>query len=329
MRECARPGPLSLSKHTLIGYWHNFSNPSGPTFPLADVCPDWDIIVVAFANDLGHGYVGFTLDPSAGSEEQFIQDIQNLHASGKRVILSIGGQNGAISLQDELETQHFVESVHGLLIRFGFAGLDVDLETGMCVGSKLEANLIRAIKQLKQRTGDHFYLSMAPEHPYVQGGFAAYGGIWGAYLPIIDALRDELTVVHVQYYNNGGFVYVDGSTLEEGTVDALVGGSLMLLEGFCVNRGTGWHFHGLRPDQVAFGVPSGRQSAGRGFATPETVARALRSLIEAPTCSGGRIQPKVTYPSFRGVMTWSINWDKHDKFSFSKSVRHALDGLSC
>ena len=45
---------------------------------------------------------------------------------------------------------------------------------------------------------------MAPEFPYVQGGYVAYGSIWGAYLPIIDGLRSDLNIIHVQYYNNGG-----------------------------------------------------------------------------------------------------------------------------
>ena len=46
------------------------------------------------------------------------------------------------------------------------------------------------------------FLTMAPEHPYVQGGVVAYAGIWGAYLPMIDHLRSRLDILHVQLYNN-------------------------------------------------------------------------------------------------------------------------------
>ncbi len=48
------------------------------------------------------------------------------------------------------------------------------------------------------------YLTMAPEHPYVQGGMVAYSGIWGAYIPLINEVRDTLDLLHVQLYNNGG-----------------------------------------------------------------------------------------------------------------------------
>ncbi|OQR97394.1 hypothetical protein THRCLA_06994 [Thraustotheca clavata] len=166
---------------------------------------------------------------------------------------------------------------------------------------------------------------MAPEHPYVQGGYVAFEGIWGAYLPIIDALRDELTQIHVQYYNNGGFVYTDGRTLNEGTVDCLVGGSVMLIEGFQTNYGKGWKFNGLRPDQVSFGVPSGPSSAGRGYASPDVIKRALTCLVQGIGCD--TIKPPRVYPTYRGAMTWSINWDSHDGYIFSRPTRQVLDNF--
>ncbi|EQC37231.1 chitinase [Saprolegnia diclina VS20] len=314
-----------VATHPLVGYWHNFPNPSGATYPLSQISKDWDVINIAFASSLGQGKVGFELDPAAGSEEQFIKDVAALKAAGKTIVLSLGGQDGAVSLSDATETANFVSSVHGILTKYGFDGIDLDLENGVSQGLPIINNLISGVKQLKQKIGDSFYLSMAPEHPYVQGGHGAYGGIWGAYLPIIDGLRNELTQIHVQYYNNGGFVYTDGRTLNEGTVDCLVGGSLMLIEGFQTNYGAGWKFNGLRPDQVSFGVPSGPKSAGRGFVTPETVKRTLTCLVQGVGCD--TIKPKTTYPTYRGVMTWSINWDSYDGYAFSKPVRQALDGL--
>ncbi|EQC32366.1 chitinase [Saprolegnia diclina VS20] len=317
---------VSLSRHPLVGYWHDFTNPAGSTYPLHQISVDWDVILVAFASALGNGSVGLTLDPGAGSEATFIADIAVLRASGKIVALSLGGQNGAVTLGDATETANFVSTTYDILKKYGFDGIDIDLENGVSQGLPIINNLINGVKQLKQKIGDSFYLSMAPEHPYVQGGYVAFSGIWGAYLPIIDGLRNELTQIHVQYYNNGGFVYIDGRTLNEGTVDCLVGGSLMLIEGFQTNYGAGWKFNGLRPDQVSFGVPSGPSSAGRGFVTPETVKRALTCLAQGVGCD--TIQPNTTYPTYRGVMTWSINWDSHDGYAFSGAntcVVHSLD----
>ena len=93
-------------------------------------------------------------------------------------------------------------------------------------------NLVAAVKQLKQRYPS-MYLSMAPEHPYVQGGFVAYSGIWGAYLPMIDQLRNELDLLHVQLYNNGGLsTPYRGQAYPAGSVDMMVSSALMLMEGF-------------------------------------------------------------------------------------------------
>jgi chitinase len=320
------PSPAA-SGHWLIGYWHDFTNPSGATYPISQVTNDWDVIIVSFADNAGNGNISFTVDANAGTEAQFIADVAAKRAAGKKVVLSVGGQNGSISLDNATMVTNFVNSAYALIQKFGFDGIDLDLETGVSQNTALQTNLVTAMKQLKAKVGSSFYLSMAPEHPYVQGGYVAYGSIWGAYLPIIDALRDDLTEIHVQYYNNGGFTYdnANNQSVQEGTVDGLVAGSLMLIEGFSVAYGTGWHFNGLRPDQVAFGVPSGSSSANTGFVTSTVIANTLNCLTKLTGCN--TIKPAQAYPTFRGAMTWSINWDKHDGYNFSVPTRAALNAL--
>ena len=321
------PSPAPASGHWLIGYWHDFTNPSGNTYPISQVTNDWDVIIVAFANDAGNGNISFTVDPNAGTDAQFIADVAAKRKAAKKVVLSVGGQNGAISLDNATEVTNFVNSAYAIIQKYGFDGIDLDLETGVSQGTALQTNIVTAMQQLKAKVGPTFYLSMAPEHPYVQGGYVAYGSIWGAYLPIIDALRNDLTEIHVQYYNNSSFTYDNASmqTVQQGTVDGLVAGSLMLIEGFTTAYGTGWHFNGLRPDQVAFGVPSGPSSANSGFVTPTVVSSTLNCLTKLTNC--GTITPSKAYPTFRGAMTWSINWDKHDGYNFSVPTRAALNAL--
>jgi len=289
----------------------------------------YDVIVVAFADDGGNGNITFNLDGGSGGEARFIADVAAARAKGKRVVLSFGGQNGTVTLTNATQVTNFVGSVEAILRKYGFDGIDIDLESGagVSLGAPVITNLVTAVKQLKARMGSGFYLSMAPEHPYVQGGYVAYGGIWGAYLPIIDGLRDELTVLHVQYYNNGA-VYTPYSTsgLAEGSADMLVAASRMLIEGFTTNIGTGpYVFRGLRPDQVAFGLPSGPSSANSGQASIATITAALNCLTRLTQC--GAIKPPVAYPTLKGVMTWSINWDKKDGLGFSTGVRNALNSL--
>ena len=155
----------------------------------------------------------------------------------------------------------------------------------------------------------------------------ANSGIWGAYLPLIDGLRDDLTVLHVQYYNNGA-VYTPYATqgLAEGSADMLVAASRMLIEGFTTNNGAGpYVFKGLRPDPVAFGLPSGPSTANSGLASLASITAALNCLTKLSQC--GAIKPPVAYPTLRGVMTWSINWDRKDGLGFSRGVRNALNAL--
>jgi chitinase len=55
------------------------------------------------------------------------------------------------------------------------------------------------------------------------------------------------------------------------------------------------------------------------------IANALNCLTRLLNC--GAIQPAQAHPSFRGVMTWSINWDRRDGFNFSRPVRETLNTL--
>jgi len=307
----------------LVGYWHNFTNPAGNTYPISQVSNDWDVIVVSFADNAGGGNVSFTVDPSAGSEAQFIADVKAKQAQGKKVVLSLGGQNGSVSVGSSAEATNFTNSLYAIIQKYGFDGIDLDLENGVAQGAAIQTYLPIAVKNLKAKVGSTFYLSMAPEWVYVEGGFTSYGSIWGAYIPIINALRSELTILHPQYYNNGDIYtpYASGA-LKAGSTDQLVATARMLIEGFTYGGNT---FAGLRPDQVGFGVPSGRSSAGSGFTTTTDVNNALNCLTRLLNC--GTIKPVKAYPEFRGVMTWSINWDKHDGYNFSVPVKSTLRTL--
>ncbi len=312
-----------LPKHALVGYWHNFDNGSG-VIRVADVDSAWDVIVVAFADDVGNGSVAFNLDP-VFNKAQFIADIAAKRSQGKKVVLSFGGQNGTVTLNTATHVTNFVNSTAAIMNEYGFDGIDIDLESGANVAwdAPVIGNIVTAVKQLKQLFPD-LYLSMAPEHPYVQGGMIAATGIWGAYLPIIDGLRDELTLLHVQLYNNGSLATPYSSQpLQAGTVDFMVASIKMLVEGFTLANNT-W-FTGLRPDQVALGVPSGSRAAGSGFVAIAELNNAVNCLVKLTGC--GTITPNQAYPDFRGVMTWSINWDVADGRPFSVPVKANLDTL--
>ncbi|RJG37877.1 Ig-like domain-containing protein [Motilimonas pumila] len=322
--------------HKLIGYWHNFVNGAGCPMRLADMSERWDVIDIAFAeNDRSsNGTVQFNLferdirstcpalDPAV-----FKQDMADLQAKGKVFVLSLGGAEGTITLNTDNDEANFVSSLTAIIKEWGFDGLDIDLESGsnLLHGSQIQARLPRALRQIEANIGGDMYLTMAPEHPYVHGGMVAYSGIWGAYIPVIDALRDTLDLLHVQLYNNGGLTnpYTPGAA-PEGSVDMMVAASKMLVEGFELADGS--RFAPLRGDQVAIGLPSGPSSANSGQSTPANISAALDCLTLGTQC--GQIKPAFNYPNFGGVMTWSINWDQHDGFNFSGPVGDKLDAMN-
>jgi hypothetical protein len=165
----------------------------------------------------------------------------------------------------------------------------------------------------------------------MQGGYGTYGGIWGAYLPVIYALRDKFSYIHVQDYNSGSMFGRDGSTYNSGTPDFLVAMADMLVTGFRVDafRETkNISFPGLGADKVLIGIPATPNAAGSGYMPFASVKNALDYIYSGKTFGGSyQLATSIGYPNFRGIMTWSINWDVSANLSWSTAYRNYLDAL--
>ncbi|MFJ3609812.1 MULTISPECIES: chitinase [Streptomyces] len=335
-------GGGELPARALVGYLHaSFANGSGYT-RMADVPDSWDVINLAFGEptSVTSGDIRFKLCPVAEcpnveSEADFKAAIKAKQAAGKKVLISIGGQNGQVQLATTAARDTFVSSVSKIIDDYGLDGLDIDfeghslsLQTGdtdfRSPTSPVIVNLIQAVKTLKAKYGAKFVLTMAPETFFVQLGYQYYGsGPWGgqdpragAYLPVIHALRDDLTLLHVQDYNSGSIMGLDNQYHSMGGADFHIAMTDMLLTGFPVAGNTERFFPGLRPDQVAIGLPASTQ-AGNGHTSPTEVNKALDCLTKKQNC--GTYQTHGTWSSLRGLMTWSINWDRFNQWEFSRN----------
>ncbi|MFF9194823.1 chitinase [Streptomyces sp. NPDC014779] len=331
-----------LPAHALVGYLHaSFANGSGYT-RMADVPDSWDVINLAFGEptSVTSGDIRFSLCPqtecpNVESVADFKAAIKAKQAAGKKVLISIGGQNGQVQLATTAARDTFVSSVSKIIDEYGLDGLDIDFEghsLSLQTGdtdfrnptSPVIVNLISAVKTLKAKYGTKFVLTMAPETFFVQLGYQYYGsGPWGgqdpragAYLPVIHALRDDLTLLHVQDYNSGSIMGLDNQYHSMGGADFHIAMTDMLLTGFPVAGNTDRVFPPLRPDQVAIGLPASTQ-AGNGHTTPTEVTKALDCLTKKQNC--GPYQPHGTWPALRGLMTWSINWDRYNQWEFSRN----------
>ncbi|MEU8673097.1 glycoside hydrolase family 18 protein [Streptomyces sp. NPDC048560] len=335
-------GGGGLPAHALVGYLHSsFANGSGYT-RMADVPDSWDVINLAFGEptSVTSGDIRFSLCPVAEcpnveSAAEFKAAVKAKQAAGKKVLISIGGQNGQVQLATTAARDTFVSSVSRIIDEYGLNGLDIDFEghslslnTGdtdfRSPTSPVIVNLISAVKTLKAKYGAGFVLTMAPETFFVQLGYQYYGsGPWGgqdpragAYLPVIHALRDDLTLLHVQDYNSGSIMGLDNQYHSMGGADFHIAMTDMLLTGFPVAGDQAKVFPALRPEQVAIGLPASTQ-AGNGHTSPAEVNKALNCLTKKTDC--GTYQTHGTWPALRGLMTWSINWDRFNQWEFSKN----------
>ncbi|MFF4388499.1 chitinase [Streptomyces sp. NPDC001552] len=335
-------GGGGLPAHALVGYLHaSFANGSGYV-RMADVPASWDVINLAFGEptSVTSGDIRFRLCPvaecpNAESPAEFKAAIKVKQAAGKKVLISIGGQNGQVQLANTAARDAFVSSVSKIIDEYGLNGLDIDFEghsLSLATGdtdfraptTAVVVNLISAVKTLKARYDPAFVLTMAPETFFVQLGYQYYGsGPWGgqdpragAYLPVIHALRDDLTLLHVQDYNSGSIMGLDNQYHSMGGADFHIAMTDMLLTGFPVAGNATRVFPALRPDQVAIGLPA-TTNAGNGHTSPAEVNKALNCLTKKTDC--GTYQTHGTWPGLRGLMTWSINWDRFGGWEFSRN----------
>jgi len=112
--------------------------------------------------------INSTWDFIAGVQQQFLNKI---------VLISLGDANAHIKLTTLQARDHFIRTMGDIIARYDFDGLDIDSEGGslsMDAGDTIAApktpaivNLINAIKALKERFGNDFILTMAPETAYV------------------------------------------------------------------------------------------------------------------------------------------------------------------
>ncbi|WP_308310504.1 glycoside hydrolase family 18 protein [Streptomyces sp. CC210A] len=289
------PNP-SVPKHAVTGYWQNFDN--GATVQkLRDVQDQYDIIAVSFADSTATpGQIVFNLDPAVGyaSVADFKADIAAKKAAGKSVILSVGGEKGNVTINSDASATAFADSAYALMQEYGFSGVDIDLEHGIN-----STYLTKALRQLSAKAGPGMVLTMAPQTIDMQNTNTEY-------FKLALAVKDILTVVNTQYYNSGSMLGCDGKVYSQGSVDFLTALACIQLQG------------GLDPSQVGLGVPASTRGAGSGYVSPTVVRNALDCLTRGTSC--GTFKPSTTWPSLRGAMTWSTNWDATAGNAWSNAV---------
>lgn len=198
--------------HALIGYWEGYASANTP-IPLRDVSPQWDIIITTFAAPVKGSTSLLRFEPPAAfGEERFKADVAYLQSTGRKVLISLGGGGQVVTLTTAEDVEKFVSSVTAIVEKYGFDGVDLDIETPSLLINPGDTdfrkpttpsivNLIAAMHRLQKHFGPKFMIGEVPEAAQAQAGMQAYGGQFGSLLPIIYATRDILSFVDAQDYN--------------------------------------------------------------------------------------------------------------------------------
>lgn len=339
---------LDPAKRAIVGYLHNGAGWAGtPAVCVRDVPQEYNVINMSFIEQVpgDPSAVQFSPDPSYVSAcskyGSLAEEIAFVKAQGRRVQISIGGQNGHIELKTPVDRDRFVETTIGILKEYGFDGLDIDLE-GASIGNVPDGGQFensgnpkielfkQGIDQILTLMGPDFWLTAAPEIFYVQAAQSAYGnnGVTGAYLPFLYHFKDRINILHVQLYNaSNETVWIDGKgtmSLPQTSPDFTVWHTEALLKGFKTNNGAGPAFPPLAPQRVAIGRPCKAAAASSGQPTIEEQVQALHWMLKGAAAkpSGAKLDltPANGYPDLRGVMTWSVNHDAVQNYAWAKAM---------
>lgn len=316
-----------LPSRVLVGYWHTWNTANAPFLRLSEVDARYNVINLSFIGATGGNINTLAMTGlytgSGYSKASLITEIAAAQTAGKTVCLSIGGANNSFRLTSTADKNVFVSKMKDLITEYGVDGIDIDLEQGSYVymtgtianpTDSHTTNMILALQELltwyQTTYGKKMILTMAPETIYVTGGLSnwAVNNAYGAsYLPIIEALRDDIDLMMVQLYNSGSMFDLDYVERFQGTADFVVSQTEAVIRGFNVTgKGT---YSGLPASKVVVALPS-CSGAGGGALSMATLKSAVDYLMgNGPKPGTYTLKQNGGYPSLRGMMTWSINND--------------------
>jgi chitinase len=309
----------------LVGY---YQSSWGTNIRLKDVNSNYNVICLSFfeANGGDSDYLNNSvsnLSFYARQNSSLIADIPVVQAQGRKVLMSIGGANGSFKLNTTADVNTFVSKVQAIIQTYGIDGIDIDLEHNeylyqagtISAPSTHTANLISGLQQLltwyQTTYSKKMILTLVPETAYVTGGLSQYQtDTYGvAYLPIIEALRDDIDLLMVQLYNAGQNAGLNGVSYTNGTADYIVSQTEAIIKGFTCKSSRGV-YSGLPASKVVVTLPASSGASGSGYATPAVVKSAINYLLGVGTKPGTyTLVTTGGYPDLRGMATWSINED--------------------
>ncbi len=290
---------ISSNAHELSMFYCGFGGDFCGQSTTDDVNPGASFIILAFVNTNPDGSV--TAD-SANFPTALVNSWQS---QGKKVIISVGGQNGnwANVFASSSSILNFVNSIQSILTTYNLDGVDLDIESY----NAAPIVVANAIIQLKAAIGTKLII-VSPEDVAVYQGTTVPdqntgGQPFNYFVPIINNADNAIDYYQPQAYNN----WYDGET----------GGSLRYLQDVYENwrnlQGTGqWdtplpNFSGVSPDKLLIGMLASPTAGVAGYySTPATIAQFKSWLTN-------------NNYNLKGFMMWDSHWDALNGYAVSNA----------
>jgi chitinase len=267
---------------------------------LKDIPNDYKFVVVSFMKTDTSGEIP-TFAPALPynktqqeRDQIFIEQVKGLHDQKRFIILSLGGANAQINLRYN-QKQNFYQEIINEVDKYDFDGIDIDLE-GDSIGAgdnvKVVGEALKEVKAYYQGQNKDFYITMAPEFPYLRKthpkGYKGY----------LDILKDDYDFIHPQFYNQGGdgvsVTQEDKDNFKEAynidlpnylpqsnnTTKVANAEFLFLITKYIINEQADNGFIKIPQEKLLIGLPATQEAAGTGYADEGMIMKVKEYLTK-------------------------------------------------
>ena len=296
--------PPPPSGKVLSGYWYGWNNPVA----ISDINPLYNLIDIAFYNAASPSSPLPALDPNIINNEAAVKaGIKQQQSVGHKVILSLGGQNDFTAINAG-NVKQFESNTLAIINKYGFNGIDIDLEGEPARDQSNAQYIPEALKYLKTELGPSFIITAAPEFPNLRTGSSIYP-------TLLASLGSDLTFLQPQIYNQGGDgINVSSSDQAKFRVPSYLAQNnaefhaqfLYLIMKYLSNTDPSDTNFAVKvdPAKLLIGLPATTSAAGSGYTEPAVVQQAYNFFQ----------QQKL---NISGLMTWAVNYDHNNNWQFA------------